>query len=230
MSPPSPLLVTEFLLDSDRKVKGKVFKIFVGYDSREDLAYEVCRYSILKRASIPVEVIPIKQSELRTAGLYWRDRGPTESTEFSFTRFLTPHLANFEGWAMFVDCDFLYLEDIKQLTDLMDERYAIMCVQHDYTPKESTKMDGVVQTTYPRKNWSSMVLYNCGHEKNKILTPEFANSQTGAFLHRFKWLDDHEIGSIPFVWNFLVGHNEVEENDPENNAESYSLYFWWTLV
>ncbi|KAL5726557.1 hypothetical protein ACHQM5_009594 [Ranunculus cassubicifolius] len=202
------------VVNGNGKEMKKVFKIYVGYDPREDVAYEVCRYSVLKRASIPVEVIPMKQPDLRDSGLYWRVRGPTESTQFSFTRFLTPHLANFDGWALFVDCDFLYLADIKELTELIDDRYAIMCVQHDYTPKESTKMDGAVQTVYPRKNWSSMVLYNCGHPKNKILTPELVNSQTGAFLHRFSWLEDDEIGSIPFVWNFLVGHNEVDGNDP----------------
>ncbi|KAF6166642.1 hypothetical protein GIB67_005504 [Kingdonia uniflora] len=198
----------------------KVFKIFVGYDPLEDLAYEVCRYSIMKRASIPVEVIPIVQSDLRKKGLYWRERGATESTEFSFSRFLTPYLAGFDGLAMFVDCDFLYLADIKELTDLIDESCAIMCVPHDYTPKESTKMDGIVQTVYPRKNWSSMVIYNCSHPKNKILTPELVNTQTGAFLHRFTWLDDHEIGSIPFVWNFLVGHNQVDENDPKTSPKA----------
>lgn len=193
----------------------KPFKIFVGYDSREDVAFEVCRYSILKKSSIPVEIIPIKQSDLRKSGLYWREKGQYESTEFSFSRFLTPYLANYEGWAMFVDCDFLYLADIKELRDLIvDEKYAIMCVQHDYAPKETTKMDGAVQTVYPRKNWSSMVLYNCGHPKNRVLTPDLVNSQTGAFLHRFQWLQDDEIGSIPFVWNFLEGHNRVVESDP----------------
>lgn len=200
--------------------KEKPFKIFVGYDPREDLAYEVCRHSILKRSSIPVEIVPIKQSELRKNGLYWRERGQFESTEFSFTRFLTPHLANYEGWAMFVDCDFLYLADIKELRDLIDDKYAIMCVQHDYTPKETTKMDGAVQTVYPRKNWSSMVLYNSGHPKNKVLTPEVVNKETGAFLHRFQWLEDDDIGSIPFVWNFLEGHNKVVENDPQTFPKS----------
>lgn len=192
----------------------KPFKIFVGYDPKEDIAFQVCRHSILKHTSIPVEIIPIVQSDLRKNGLYWRERGKLESTEFSFTRFLTPHLANYEGWAMFVDCDFLYLTDIKELRDLVDDKYAIMCVQHDYTPKETTKMDGAVQTVYPRKNWSSMVLYNCGHPKNKVLTPEIVNTQTGAFLHRFQWLEDDEIGAVPFVWNFLEGHNKVVENDP----------------
>ncbi|CAA7406490.1 unnamed protein product [Spirodela intermedia] len=197
------------------KAPGAPFKIFVGYDPREAVAYDVCRRSILKRASIPVEVIPIKQPELRDAGLFWRERGPTESTEFSFTRFLTPYLAGYQGWAVFVDCDFLYLADVAELAALADDRYAVMCVHHEYAPKETVKMDGVVQTTYPRKNWSSMVLYNCGHPKNvATLTPETVSTQTGAFLHRFQWLDDAEIGEVPFVWNFLVGHNKMVEGDP----------------
>lgn len=199
---------------------GAPFKIFVGYDPREDIAFQVCRHSIMKRSSIPVEIIPIKQSDLRKSGLYWRERGQFESTEFSFTRFLTPSLANYQGWAMFVDCDFLYLADIKELVDLIEDKYAIMCVQHDYTPKETTKMDGAVQTVYPRKNWSSMVLYNCGHPKNKVLTPDAVNSQTGAFLHRFQWLEDDEIGSVPFVWNFLEGHNRAVENDPTTSPKA----------
>ena len=103
----------------------KPFRIFVGYDSREDLAYEVCRHSILKRSTIPVEIIAMKQPELRKNGLYWRERGETESTEFSFTRFLTPHLADYKGWAVFVDCDFLYLADVKELRDLIDDRYSV---------------------------------------------------------------------------------------------------------
>ncbi|TYI16517.1 hypothetical protein ES332_A08G260700v1 [Gossypium tomentosum] len=191
----------------------KPFKIFIGYDPREDLAYKVCRHSILKRSSVPVEITPIVQSDLREKGLYWRERNKLESTEFSFSRFLTPYLANYDGWALFIDCDFLYLADIKELMELIDDKYAIMCVHHDYTPKETTKMDGAVQTLYPRKNWSSMVLYNCGHPKNKGLTPEVVNNQTGAFLHRFQWLEDDEIGSIPSIWNFLEGHNKVVEND-----------------
>ncbi|KAG1360560.1 protein CDI [Cocos nucifera] len=206
------------------------FKVFVGYDIREDVAFEVCRHSLLKHSSVPVEVIPLKQSELRAAGLYKRERDPTESTEFSFTRFLTPYLAGYQGWAMFVDCDFLYTADIKGLIDLIDDRYAVMCVHHDYAPKDALKMDGVVQTAYPRKNWSSMVLYNCGHPKNRALTPELVSSQTGAFLHRFMWLDDSDIGAVPFVWNFLVGHNKVDDGEPETTfprAIHYTLGGPW---
>ncbi|KAG1359122.1 protein CDI [Cocos nucifera] len=205
------------------------FKVFVGYDSREDVAFEVCRHSLLKHASVPVEVIPLKQPALRAAGLYSRERDPTESTEFSFTRFLTPYLTGYRGWAMFVDCDFLYTADIKELIDLIDDRYAIMCVHHEYSPKDGVKMDGVVQTVYPRKNWSSMVLYNCGHPKNRVLTPELVSSETGAFLHRFVWLEDSDIGSVPYVWNFLVGHNKVDEEDPKTfpKAIHYTLGGPW---
>ncbi|KAL9995521.1 putative nucleotide-diphospho-sugar transferase [Helianthus debilis subsp. tardiflorus] len=191
----------------------KPFRIFIGYDTREHIAYEVCRYSILKRSTIPVEIIPIKQSELRNNNHFWRERNKLESTEFSFTRFLTPFLANYQGWALFVDCDFLYLGDVKELHDVIDDKYALMCVKHEYVPTETTKMDGAVQTVYPRKNWSSMVLYNCGHVKNRVLTPEVVNSESGAYLHRFMWLEDEEIGAVPFVWNFLVGHNKVVEGD-----------------
>ncbi|KAK8967293.1 hypothetical protein KSP40_PGU006044 [Platanthera guangdongensis] len=205
------------------------FKIFIGYDPREDAAFEVCRHSLLKHSSIPLQISPIKQADLRAAGLYSRDRGPLESTEFSFTRFLTPHLAGPQGWAMFIDCDFLYTDDIAGLVALLDERYAVMCVHHDYAPKETTKMDGAVQTVYPRKNWSSMVIYNCSHPKNQILKPDLVSRETGAYLHRFMWLEDDEIGSVPFVWNFLVGHNQVEANDPSTfpKAIHYTLGGPW---
>jgi hypothetical protein len=198
------------------------FRVFVGYDSREDIAYRVCRRSLLRRSSIPLEITPIVQQELRDAGVYWRERGPTESTEFSFTRFLTPYLAGYRGWALFVDCDFLFVDDVAALARLAadaDPRHAVLCVHHDYTPTEATKMDGAVQTAYPRKNWSSMVLFDCGHPKNRAaLTPEAVSTRSGAYLHRFMWLDDDEVGEVPFVWNFLVGHNRVDPADEAGTA------------
>jgi len=198
------------------------FRVFVGYDPREDMAYRVCRRSLLRRSSIPLEITPIVQQELREAGLYWRERGPTESTEFSFTRFLTPYLAGYRGWALFVDCDFLFVADVAALARLAadaDPRHAVLCVHHDYKPTEATKMDGAVQTSYPRKNCSSMVLFDCGHPKNRAaLTPEAVSTRSGAYLHRFMWLDDDEVGEVPFVWNFLVGHNRVDPADEAGTA------------
>ncbi|GAQ89896.1 Nucleotide-diphospho-sugar transferases superfamily protein [Klebsormidium nitens] len=203
------------------------FRIFIGYDAKEDVAFQVCKQSILKHASVPVHIVPIKQKDLRDGGLYTRLRDPTESTEFSFTRFLTPYLAGYMGWAMFVDCDFLYTADIKQLTELIDDKYAVMCVKHDYAPTSPTKMDGQIQTTYPRKNWSSMVLYNCGHPKNRILTPELVSQESGAFLHRFQWLDDEDIGNVPETWNWLVGHNKRPEDGKPPKAIHYTCGGPW---
>lgn len=180
-------------------------KIYVGWDSREDIAYQVCRHSILRRASRPVDVEPLKQPELRARGLYTRPADKLSTTEFTFTRFLVPALAGYRGWALFCDCDFLWLGDIAELFALRDDRYAVMCVQHDHRPTESIKMDDRVQTRYPRKNWSSMVLYNCGHPANAALTPAVVNAESGLFLHRFLWLDDALIGAVPETWNWLEG-------------------------
>lgn len=185
------------------------FSVLVGWDSREDIAYRVCRHSLLRRASVPVAVVPIRQQPLRDAGLYTRAADPLASTEFTYTRFLVPHLRGHRGWALFVDCDFLWLDDIADLLALADPRYAVMCVQHDYAPRESWKMDGVPQTQYPRKNWSSLVLWNCGHEANRVLTPDRVNAESGAFLHRFQWLPDHLIGGLPERWNWLEGWSPV---------------------
>uniref|UniRef100_A0A452YIW5 Hexosyltransferase n=3 Tax=Aegilops tauschii TaxID=37682 RepID=A0A452YIW5_AEGTS len=204
------------------------FRVFVGYDPKEHEAYEVCRRSLIRHATVPLDVRPIRQPDLRASGLYWRTRGHMESTEFSFTRFLTPFLAGYRGWALFIDCDFLYLADVAELIAsavpsdaAAAKRLAVVCVKHEYTPLEATKMDGVMQTVYPRKNWSSMVLYNCAHPKNvAALTPDAVSTKTGAFLHRFSWLDDDEIGEVPFVWNFLVGHNKVDPDDPTTQPKA----------
>jgi len=192
------------------------FRVFVGWDSREDIAYQVCRHSILKRASIPVAVTPIVRRDLIDQGLYRRTEDPLASTEFTYTRFFVPYLAGYEDWALFCDCDFLWLGDIANLTTLIDDSYAIMCVHHDHRPTQKTKMDGKTQTVYPRKNWSSMVLYNCGHPANRSLTPEVVSAQTGAFLHRFQWLEDSLIGAVPETWNWLEGWSAK----PEKGAPS----------
>ena len=187
-------------------------KIFVGWDSREDIAYQVCKHSILNKQP-NAEVIPLKQPELRKKGLYWRDVDKLASTEFTFTRFLIPELTEYKGWALFMDCDMILTTDIKELFDQADDRYAVMCVQHDYTPREGVKMDGQQQTVYPRKNWSSAMLINCGHPSNRAVTKELVNDPeiTGAYLHRFSWLKDEEIGELDHTWNYLVGvYNDIE--------------------
>ena len=189
-------------------------KIFIGWDSREEDAYKVCVHTIKKHASKDVEIVPLKRDELIEQGLYTRDEGGNVSTEFAYTRFLTPHLTDYKGWALFIDCDFLFTRDVAELFSLADPQYAVMCVQHDYTPSAAIKMDGQKQVAYPRKNWSSCVLWNCGHPANAIITPDIVNTETGAFLHRFQWLSDNLIGELPLEWNWLEGEYEKPDEIP----------------
>ena len=190
-------------------------RIFIGWDSREPIAYDVCAHSIRRHASGPVEIHAIKREELAAQGLYNREGDPLASTEFTYTRFLTPHLAGYQGWAIFVDCDFLYTGDVAELWAQRDESKAVLCVQHDYKPTETTKMDGVPQTVYPRKNWSSMMLLNCAHPSTKKLTPEAVSSESPAWLHRMSWADDSEIGAVDKTWNFLEGWYQPEATPPK---------------
>jgi len=188
------------------------FKIFVGWDQREDIAFQVCRASMLRHSTTPLDVIALRQPELRQRRLYWRSPDPLASTEFTYTRFLVPVLAEFRGWALFCDCDFLWLDDVAKLVALRDDRYAVMCVQHDHRPAEAKKMDGRIQTVYPRKNWSSLVLYHCSHPANRALSADVVNRESGAFLHQFRWLDDKLIGPLPKNWNWLEGWDQAPIN------------------
>lgn len=189
-------------------------RVFVGYDPREAVAFSVLEHSIHRRASRPVTVAPIMLSQLD--GLMWRDRNPLQSTDFSFSRFLTPYLCGFEGWAVFMDCDMLVLDDIAALWDLRDDRYAVMCVHHNHVPEEEIKFLGQTQSRYEKKNWSSVMLMNCA--RCTALTPEYVNTASGLELHRFHWLDgDHLIGQIPHRWNHLVDYDPAVAADELSN-------------
>ena len=190
-------------------------KIFIGWDSREPEAAEVCEYSIKKHATVPVEIHFLKQTELRAREIYTREPDLQSSTEFTFTRFLVPYLCNYQGHAVFVDCDFLFEHDIKELFECANNSAAVSVVQHDYQPTNTVKMDGKTQYLYPRKNWSSLMLFNCAHPDCQTLTPEIVSSQTGEFLHRFGWTG-YEIGSLDKTWNWLVNwYHEPQDGKPK---------------
>jgi lipopolysaccharide biosynthesis glycosyltransferase len=186
-------------------------RVFLGYTSREPVIFHVASHSIHTRASMPVQISPVMLSQLTKT--FNRERNPLQSTDFSFSRFLVPYLCNFEGWAIFADNDIICVEDIKELWDLRDDKYAVMCVQHDHKPKSDTKFLGEKQTQYEKKNWSSVMLLNCA--KCTSLTPEYVNTRTGLELHRFQWLENEDlIGEIPKKWNHLVDWDpEVPEEE-----------------
>jgi hypothetical protein len=182
-----------------------MIRVFIGYDAREAVAFSVLSHSIHKRASEPVAVAPVMLDQL--GGVYRRERNPLQSTDFSFSRFLTPYLCDYQGWAVFMDCDMVMLDDIARLWALRDERYAVQVVKHDHVPREDTKFLGEKQTKYEKKNWSSVMLMNCA--RCTALTPDYVNTASGLELHQFKWLgDDGLIGELPSRWNHLVGYDE----------------------
>ena len=183
------------------------FRVFIGWDSREDIAYQVAKYSI-QRFTPNVEVIPLRQYQLREAGFYWRPDDKKGSTEFTITRFLVPYLSQFKGFSLFMDCDVLCYEDIRNIMREADLTKAVSVVKHDYSPKGNMKMDGKMQHVYPRKNWSSVMLFN--NERCTKLTPEIVNKEEPMYLHRFMWTPDKRIGDLPVKWNNLNGYYEEE--------------------
>lgn len=189
----------------------EIIDIYVGFDSKEVIAHHVLSQSILEKSTVPVRITPINLANL--GGIFTRERNALQSTEFSFSRFLTPYLSNYQGWSLFMDCDMLARADIAELWEMRDDRFAAMCVKHDYQPKVETKFLGQTQTKYEKKNWSSLILFN--NARCRALTPDFVNTATGLQLHQFKWLDsDDQIGELPVTWNYLV--NEYEKRDDAN--------------
>jgi lipopolysaccharide biosynthesis glycosyltransferase len=174
-----------------------MLRVFIGWDSREAECSDILAYSIRKHASIPVDIQYLKLDELPLE----RPRDPLQSTEFTYSRFIVPHLCNYQGTAVFMDCDMVCLGDIRELAELDMNGLALRVVQHDYQPTAATKMDGAVQTVYPRKNWSSLMLMNCA--ELTLWTREVVDTKSGAYLHRFQDIPDEKIGEIPKTWNTL---------------------------
>ena len=190
--------------------------IYIGYDSKEPIASDVCEFSINKNSSDSFNINHIKLNEVKKKNIYWRETDKLGSTEFTFTRFLVPYLQNYNGWALFCDSDFLWFDDVNKLFSIADDKYAIMCVHHDYKPTNKKKKLLSSQQIYPRKNWSSLVLWNCSHPSNKKVTPDLVNTETGKYMHRFGWLKDEEIGKISHEWNWLIGwYKEPVDGKPK---------------
>jgi len=180
-----------------------MIKWFIGYDKNEAVTAYVLAHSLQTRSSMPISITFINLDNLK--GIFTRERGELESTDFSISRFLVPYLCNYEGHAVFSDCDMVVLDDPAKLWAWRDEK-ALRVVKHNHQPSESTKFLNQPQTKYERKNWSSVMLFN--NEKCKSLTLDYVNTASGLDLHRFKWLKDEDIGEIPKQWNLLVDYDK----------------------
>lgn len=222
----------EVLNQYEKKVK-RLDTIYVGYDPRDHEASAVLIESILKHASRPLNIVTLNQMGLRRAGLYTRaphidstvwgitdghmrdrfDRKPY-STEFSFSRFLVPFLNQREGFALFMDNDMYFRSDPCEIFDkyATEDAPAIQCVKHEYADggKVEMKLYGCPQTFYPKKNWSSVMLWNCGHPAHDNLTVADVNTKSGTWLHNFMWLEEQDIGALPEEWNWLHEHSPEE--------------------
>ena len=191
-----------------------MIRLFVGYDPKEAAAYHVFCQSVIERTTEPVAFYPLHR------GLLSHFDGKRDgSNAFTYSRFLVPLLCDFEGFAIFCDGDMALTQDIAHLWELKSSQAAVSVVKHDYQTKHAVKYVGTKlqceNENYPRKNWSSVILWNCGHASNRVLTREFVEDHQGSFLHRFSWITDDEIGELPHGWNHLVGE------DPPGPAALY---------
>ncbi|MBB4520485.1 UNVERIFIED_ORG: hypothetical protein M2435_001265 [Rhizobium sophorae] len=196
--------------------------IHIGFDPREANGFAVTRRSTRRQLTLPIPTSGLVLADLKARGLYTRPTSRRDgrlwddisdapmATEFACSRFLVPYLNNYDGWAIFMDCDMLVRTNLVRLFRQCDLSKAVMVVKHDHQPTADVKMDGQVQTRYARKNWSSLMVFNCGHPSNKALTVDLVNSVPGRDLHAFCWLKDHEIGALDQSWNYLVGHSSPE--------------------
>ena len=217
-----------------------MIRIFIGYDDRERVSAFVLADSIVQRSSVPVSISFVNRANLK--GVFERERGRYESTDFSLSRFMVPYLSGFEGWSVFMDCDMVCLGDVEELARYMSlsSRWsrAVYVVKHDYAPREHTKFLGEKQMGYAKKNWSSVIVFN-----NALCTklmPEYVACATGLELHQFKWTEDDYVGAMPKSWNYLVGEdNQCAPEDARlihftNGAPCFADYAncefsheWW---
>lgn len=185
-------------------MESSLIRIFIGYDRRMPILFHVLSHSILSRSSVPVSITPLVLPHF--ADSLKREITPAQSTEFSFSRFLVPYLSQYSGWSLFLDNDMLFLDDIANLWKLRNHEFAVQVVKHHHTPVESQKFLGEKQSSYEKKNWSSVIIFN--NEKCRALTPDYVSTASGLELHQFKWLEsDNQIGEIPHKWNHLVDYD-----------------------
>ena len=208
------------------------YRIFIGHDVNETVAANVARESLLSHTDpSAVDIDRICRlslwrqyrrptTRMPSGQLFDELSGAPMSTDHAIARFFVPYLCGYEGWALFLDGDVLVREDIRKLFALANDDYAVQVVQHPPQLEERDKKGGQIQQAYPRKNWSSVMLFHCGHPANQRLTLDVLNTWPGRDLHGFTWLDDDQIGRLPARWNYLV---HVHDFDPTPALVHYTL-------
>jgi lipopolysaccharide biosynthesis glycosyltransferase len=184
-----------------------VITVFVGYDPDEAVAFHVCVNSIIRHATKPINIVPLALNLLND----YTETHQDGSNAFTYLRFLVPHLMAYQGHAIYIDGDMVVLDDISKLDQLFSDTFAVQVIKHDYHTTQPIKYFGTKNENYPRKNWSSVILWNCAHATNQLLTPGYVQQNTGAHLHRFTWLSDDKIGELPIEWNWLP--DELGQNN-----------------
>ena len=184
-----------------------MINVFIGFDEGEKVSYHILSESIRRQSSVPVSITPLCLSNLPE---FKRKLQPNQSTEFAFSRFLVPYLSEYKGWSLFLDCDMMFRDNIKNLWDMIDEDKSIMCCKHDYIPKQNVKFRGAKNEPFPKKNWSSFMLMN--NQRCKMLTKEYVETASGLELHQFKWTHEENVGELPLEWNWLVGEYDYNKN------------------
>ena len=181
--------------------------VFIGYDPDEAIAFHVCANSIIRHATQPINIVPLALNLVND----YTETHTDGSNAFTYLRFLVPYLMDYQGHAIYIDGDMVVLDDIAKLDQLFSDTFAVQVVKHNYQTSQSIKYFGVKNENYPRKNWSSVILWNCAHDSNRLLTPEYVQQHAGAHLHRFTWLHDDDIGELPVEWNWLP--DELGQNN-----------------
>ena len=184
--------------------------IFIGYDPRESITFHVCANSIIRHASQPVQIVPVALNLFKD----YTETHKDGSNHFIYTRFLVPYLMDWTGHAIFIDGDMIVRDDITKLWSMRDPSKDVQVIKHDYRTRMPVKYMGAKNEDYPRKNWSSVIIWNCNSFPNRRLTPDYVMKSTGKHLHRFEWLDDARIGELPIEWNWLP-----DEFGPNENAK-----------
>ena len=181
-------------------MKQDTLKIFIGFDDKEAVVFHTCVQSIIEKCTVPVSIHPLNLQMFKN----YKETHNDGSNNFIYSRFLVPYLNNYKGKALFLDGDMIVNDDLNSLFNHFDDQYAVQVVKHNYKTKYPIKYLGHRNDDYPKKNWSSVILFNCSHPKNKFLTPKLIETAPGSYLHRFSWLDEKEVGEISKEWNYLV--------------------------